>query len=71
MADISTRTLTVVTYGVLAGWIANLIAPLFAPNYPTSAGVNGVMGAMIGLLTATIRVRKQAGKKKRPGDDDD
>lgn len=70
---VSTRTLTVLVYVVTVGWAANLVAPLIVHSYPGSTGVNGVMGALLGMLGAA---RYQASRNKQPrpkkeGDDDE
>lgn len=49
---VSVRTLTVVVYVVTAVWAGNIFAPLVITTYQGNSGVNGIMGAVIGLLGA-------------------
>jgi hypothetical protein len=58
---VSVRTLTVVVYVVTAAWAGNIFAPLFISTYQGNAGVNGIMGAVIGLLGAA---RYQASRSR-------
>lgn len=60
---VSTRTLTAFVYIVALVWAANLLAPLVVSTYESNTGVNGVMGAVIGLLGAA---RYQASRNKEP-----
>lgn len=69
---VSTRTLTVLTYGVLTVWAANLLGPLFVRGFESSTGANGVMGALLGLLGAARyqTARTKARKKNKQVDDE-
>ena len=49
---VSTRTLTVLCYVVTGCWAANIVAPMLIAGYSGNTGVNGVMGALLGLLGA-------------------
>lgn len=49
---VSTKTLTVLVYVVTFCWVGNLVAPLVVSTYQGNTGVNGIMGAIIGLLGA-------------------
>jgi hypothetical protein len=58
---VSVRTLTVVVYVVTVAWAGNIFAPLVFTEYQGNAGVNGIMGAVIGLLGAA---RYQASRSR-------
>lgn len=60
---VSTRTLTILVYIVSFVWGVNLLAPLAIAGFASNTGVNGVMGALIGLLGAA---RYQASRNKEP-----
>ncbi len=60
---VSTRTLTVLCYVITICWATNIFAPLFIDGYARNTGVNGVMGAFLGLLGAA---RYQASRNKEP-----
>lgn len=56
---VSTRTLTVLVYIVTICWAANIFAPMVIQGYAGNTGVNGVMGALLGLLGAARYRNKQ------------
>jgi hypothetical protein len=58
---VSVRTLTVVVYVVTVAWAGNIFAPLVISTYQGNSGVNGIMGAVIGLLGAA---RYQASRSR-------
>ncbi|MBB5915269.1 hypothetical protein BJY24_004136 [Nocardia transvalensis] len=61
---VSTRTLTVLCYVITLVWATNIVAPLVVDGYAGNTGVNGVMGALLGVLGAA---RYQASRnKERP-----
>jgi len=68
---VSTRTVSVLVYVVTVCWAANIFAPLVIDTYQGNTGVNGIMGAIIGLLGAA---RFQASRNRNPetqGDTDE
>lgn len=70
---VSTRTLTVLVYVVTTVWAANIFAPLVIESYAGNTGVNGIMGAIIGLLgAARLQASRTRGRNREvQGDDDD
>lgn len=67
---VSTLTLTVLVYVVAIVWAANLLAPLVIKEFQVNTGVNGIMGALIGLLGA-LRYRKQRNREPQEKEDSD
>lgn len=64
---VSSRTLTALVYTVMGVWAANLLAPLIIRGFESSTGVNGVMGALLGLLGAARYSTR--GKRKKADDE--
>lgn len=67
---VSTKTITVLVYVVTACWAANIFAPLVITTYQGNTGVNGIMGAIIGLLGAA-RFQASRNRDREQGDDND
>jgi hypothetical protein len=67
---VSTMTLTVLVYVVAIVWATNLLAPLIIKEFQVNTGVNGIMGALIGLLGA-LRYRKLRNREPQEKEDRD
>jgi hypothetical protein len=67
---VSTMTLTVLVYVVAIVWATNLLAPLVVKEFQVNTGVNGIMGALIGLLGA-LRYRKIRNREPQEKEDDE
>ncbi|WP_280186038.1 MULTISPECIES: hypothetical protein [Nocardia] len=67
---VSTMTLTVLVYVVAIVWATNLLAPLVIKEFQVNTGVNGIMGALIGLLGA-LRYRKIRNREPQEKEDRD
>lgn len=67
---VSTLTLTVLVYVVAIVWATNLLAPLVVKEFQVNTGVNGIMGALIGLLGA-LRYRKIRNREPQEKEDDE
>lgn len=67
---VSTRTLTALVWVVTVVWAGNIVAPLVITTYPGNTGVNGIMGAIIGLLGAA-RFQASRNRNREQGDDNE
>ena len=65
---VSTKSLTVLVYVVTFCWVGNLFAPLLITTYQGNTGVNGIMGAIIGLLGAARFQASRNRAQEIPGD---
>ncbi|MFC9146901.1 hypothetical protein [Streptomyces bacillaris] len=68
---VSTRTLTVLVYVVTICWAGNIFAPLVIDSYTGNTGVNGIMGAIIGLLGAARFQASRNRDREIQGDQDE
>lgn len=67
---VSTKTLTALVWVVTICWVGNLFAPLVITTYQGNTGVNGIMGAIIGLLGAA-RFQASRNRDREQGDDNE
>lgn len=67
---VSTKTLTALVWVVTICWVGNLVAPLVITTYQGNTGVNGIMGAIIGLLGAA-RFQASRNRDREQGDDNE
>lgn len=67
---VSTKTLTALVWVVTLCWVGNLFAPLVITTYQGNTGVNGIMGAIIGLLGAA-RFQASRNRDREQGDDNE
>lgn len=70
---VSVRTLDVIAYAVTAVWAANIFAPLAISSFESNSGVNGIMGALLGVIGAARwqASRSRNRQEQEPAGDED